>query len=143
MCTKDFELPPNFPGGKPYKVKAGSSIWFPDHAIQNDPQYFSNPHVFDPDRFFLKEVSTNHPAYFPFGVGPRICIGNRFALQEVKVVLFQLLLRCNFRISSKTRLPMEYQKPSFVLTAKGGFWLQMEPRENQNINGSVHEKKHK
>lgn len=144
MCESEFELPPTLPGGSSFTLKPGDNVWFPVYALQRDPQYFPNPNKFDPERFYQKEVNANNLAYIPFGLGPRMCIGNRFALQEVKTVLFNLLVRCNFKLSSKTNVPMKYSKSSFPMLSEGGFWIKLEPRKNINLglqtgytNGSV------
>lgn len=128
LCSKTIELPPALPGLKPIVLKPGTNIWFPVASIQHDPKYFENPKRFDPDRFLLKKASTSQSTFLAFGMGPRNCIGNRFALLETKVVLFNLLARCSFKPCSKTCIPMQLNKRNFSASAKGGFWLQMEAR---------------
>jgi len=85
---KDFELPPTLPGAKPYIVKAGTLIWIPFYGLPHDPKYFPEPEKFRPERFLdeNRENECNVNAYYPFGLGPRMCIGNRFALLETKVM---------------------------------------------------------
>lgn len=131
LCVKDFELPPALPGGKPLTVKAGVNIWIPVYSIQHDPNYFDNPEKFDPDRFLNdgKRIMSSG-AYFPFGIGPRMCIGNRFALIEIKVLLCHLLARCDLKPCSKTCHPLEFAKGVMAVTAKNGFWVNIEPRSN-------------
>ena len=53
----------------------------PIYGIQRDPQYYPEPKKFNPDRFHddPKQMS-NSPSFLSFGVGPMMCIGNRFAL---------------------------------------------------------------
>ncbi|XP_011704047.1 PREDICTED: cytochrome P450 9e2-like, partial [Wasmannia auropunctata] len=84
VCVKDFELPPALPGLKPFSLKKGQGVWIPVYALQRDPTYFEEPDKFDPERFCgeRKKNSLNSGAYLPFGLGPRMCIGNRFALLE-------------------------------------------------------------
>nr|ACE75339.1 cytochrome P450 [Glyptapanteles indiensis] len=130
VCTESFELPPTLPGIKPLKVNPGDNLWIPAWAIHRDPEYFPNPDKFDPERFMGDAKDTiNHSAYLPFGVGPRMCIGNRFALLEIKVLFFYLLAKCNITPSKKMILPMRLSKKSFALMADGGFWLDIQPRK--------------
>nr|ACE75343.1 cytochrome P450 [Glyptapanteles indiensis] len=130
VCTKSFELPPTLPGSKPLIVNPGTDLWIPLWSIHRDPQHFPNPDKFDPERFMGEAKDTiNHSAYLPFGVGPRMCMGNRFALMEIKVLFFHLLAKCNITLSKKMILPMRLSKKNFMLTADGGFWLDIQPRK--------------
>nr|XP_031837097.1 cytochrome P450 9e2-like [Nomia melanderi] len=131
-CSKDFELPPALPGGEPVTVKAGTIFWVAVHSIHHDPRYFENPHHFDPERFLQdgKRIM-NSGAFVPFGLGPRMCIGTRFALTEIKVLLFYIFARSNAKACSKTTIPLELSKvTTFINTASKGFWVKMEPRKN-------------
>jgi len=132
LCVKDFELPPALPGLKPFLVKQGQCIWIPVYGLQHDPNYFKNPEKFDPERFRgeQKKDSLNCGAYFPFGLGPRMCIGNRFALLETKVLLFHLLARCDLKTCEKTPIPLKIAKDGFTMKPEGGFWLNIVPRRN-------------
>ncbi|XP_071567882.1 cytochrome P450 9e2-like [Temnothorax nylanderi] len=132
MCLKDLELPPALPGIKPFTIKKGCGIWVPVYGLQNDPKYFQEPEKFDPERFLSerKKDSLNCGAYLPFGLGPRMCIGNRFALLETKVLLFHLLARCELKPCEKTSVPMKIAKNSFLMKPEGGFWLNVTPRKN-------------
>jgi cytochrome P450 family 9 len=132
LCVKNFELPPALPGLKPFPIKEGQGIWIPVYALQHDPNYFKEPEKFDPERFCGEEKknSLNCGAYFPFGLGPRMCIGNRFALLETKVLLFHLLARCDFKICDKTPIPLKIAKDGFNMKPEGGFWLKVLPRKN-------------
>ncbi|XP_032683015.1 cytochrome P450 9e2-like [Odontomachus brunneus] len=131
-CTEDFELPPTLPGAKPYTVKKGDIVWIPIHALQHDPKYFENPEKFYPERFLgeQKKHILNTGAYLPFGLGPRMCIGNRFALLETKVLLFHLLARCDLLPCEKTPIPLKLNKDMFNMKPEGGFWLKAIPRKN-------------
>ncbi|XP_076179536.1 cytochrome P450 9e2-like [Ptiloglossa arizonensis] len=126
-CVKEFELPPATPDSKPVVLKPGDMVIFMPFSIQRDPKYFPEPLRFDPDRFLSGEVPQNH--YFPFGIGPRACIGNRFAIMEVKIAIFYLLLRCDVEPCSKTQHPIRFSKKTFVLSADNGFWLSFKARK--------------
>ncbi|XP_011308571.1 cytochrome P450 9e2-like [Fopius arisanus] len=133
VCTKTFELPPALPGRKSVIIKPGDGVFLPIYALHRDPEFFPNPNEFYPERFLEDPKGTLHsPAYMPFGAGPRMCIGNRFALLEIKVLLFHLLAKCTLRPGKNMILPLELSKTSFAMTAKGGFWLSLEPRNKWN-----------
>ncbi|KAF7988088.1 hypothetical protein HCN44_007582 [Aphidius gifuensis] len=125
VCTKSFELPPTLPGKKPLRLEPGDFIWMPVYPIQRDPIYFDDPDKFNPDRFIKDPKGTlNSPA----GLGPRMCIGNRFALLETKVLLVHLVAKCQLKLGKKMIMPLEFSN-SMMMSAKGGFWLEIQPRK--------------
>ncbi|XP_033230250.1 cytochrome P450 9e2-like [Belonocnema kinseyi] len=130
VCTGKFELPPVSPGKNPVCIEPGMPIWIPIFALHRDPNYYKNPEEFDPERFLGdNKINMNSGTFLPFGMGPRICIGYRFAILEIKVMLFNLLTRCNFKPCSKTRIPLKVKKDSLILLPEGGFWLKVEARK--------------
>lgn len=133
QCSQDFELPPAVPGGKPFTVKKGTNLWIPSHAIQTDPNYFDNPDQFDPERFLQdgKRI-LGSGTYMPFGIGPRICIGLRFALTEMKVLIFYILARCDVKPCSKTQIPLKMSVNVLTIGAQDGYWMNIQPRKNCN-----------
>ncbi|XP_011150775.1 cytochrome P450 9e2 [Harpegnathos saltator] len=130
-CIKDFELPPTVTGAKPFILKKGQSVWVPVYGLHHDPKYFKDPEKFNPDRFVgeQKKHTLNTGVYLPFGLGPRMCIGNRFALLETKILLFHLLAQCDLLPCEKTPIPLELEKLGFIMKPKGGFWLRAMPRK--------------
>ncbi|MFN0070188.1 MAG: cytochrome P450 [Chloroflexota bacterium] len=87
MATGDDET-----GG--YRIRAGESILMSQWITHRHPEFWENPEGFDPERF-SPERSAGRPrfAYFPFGGGPRQCIGNTFALMEAQLVVATVLQR--------------------------------------------------
>ncbi|CAN7937492.1 unnamed protein product [Ixodes hexagonus] len=68
------------------KVPKGCFVAVPINAMHHDPEYFSDPTKFDPDRFSDENIDSIRPyTYLPFGAGRRNCIGMRFALEAVKL----------------------------------------------------------
>ena len=71
-----------------YRVPEGETVALPIRTIQRDERWFDDPDEFQPDRWDGQlEKEIHNFAYAPFGGGPRICIGNQFALLEAKVAL--------------------------------------------------------
>ena len=77
-----------------YRIEAGSLVILSPWVTHRHPTHWSNPEGFDPERF-APELEKTRPryAYFPFGGGPRLCIGNNFALMEAQLVLATFVSR--------------------------------------------------
>ncbi|XP_076663911.1 cytochrome P450 9e2-like [Andrena cerasifolii] len=131
VCVNEFQLPPATPDSKPVTIKPGGNVWYVPFALQRDPVHFPDPLKFKPERFVEGEFS--HSAYVPFGLGPRACIGNRFALMESKILLFHLLRRCDLEPSADTSVPMKLSKKTFVPAAENGFWMNFRTREQEKV----------
>ena len=130
ICKNKFELPPSLPGKEPVTLEPGTNVWIPVYSIQRDPNNYENPEKFDPERFLGKnKISANATTFIPFGIGPRMCIGNRFALIEMKIIIFHLLSKCNFKVCSKTPIPIKFKKSTFILLPEGGFWIKFQSRK--------------
>ena len=71
-----------------YRIDAGAWVMICPYTSHRDPGTFSNPMRFDPARFApVAERALPRGAYIPFGAGPRVCIGNQFALLEAQIIL--------------------------------------------------------
>jgi cytochrome P450 len=67
------------------QIKAGTTVFISQYLIQNSPNLWEEPEKFDPDRFSPERIAQRSRfAYFPFGAGPRVCIGSNFALMEMQ-----------------------------------------------------------
>lgn len=128
MCTKEFELPPAVPGAKSYTVQPGEELLIPMPGIHYDLDYYEHSERFDPERHIGKRAAQGDATNLGFGLGPRMCIGNRFAVLETKVMFVQLLSKCRLEPCKKTCIPLKYDPSSFVVVPKGGFWLKVLPR---------------
>ncbi|KAK4308866.1 hypothetical protein Pmani_019459 [Petrolisthes manimaculis] len=93
QCTKDYTIP-----GTNVTVRAKDMIMIPTWSIQRDEKYWPQPTKFRPDRFLPENKDQIRSGTFlPFGLGPRNCIGMRFALMEAKLALAKMVL--NFELS--------------------------------------------
>lgn len=126
ICTAPYRLNLN---GQSYNFNVGDMLWIPILGIQRDEKYYPDPEKFDPERFNESNKRNINPAAFlPFGLGPRNCIGSRFALMETKAILFSLLSAFTFEKSEKTQEPLQLQKGGFSIKAANGFWIHLKPR---------------
>nr|BBE49548.1 cytochrome P450 monooxygenase [Adoxophyes honmai] len=130
VCNKEYNLGrPNDKAAKDYIMKKDDVLHIPIYAIHRDPAYFPEPHKFDPERFSEENKHKIQPfTYMPFGLGPRNCIGSRFALCEVKVMVYQLLQHMKVEPSEKTTIPVQLAKDSLGIRIKGGHWLHLTAR---------------
>jgi len=124
----DFEL-------RGYTIPAGANIVMSQWIMHHDPKYFNDPAKFNPDRW-LDPAMQKLPrfAYFPFGGGPRQCIGNSFAMMEAVLLLATIALR--FRLRPVPGHPV-VAVPSFTLRPKHGITMTFEHRESTSTGGSA------
>ncbi|XP_064136966.1 cytochrome P450 4F3-like isoform X1 [Loxodonta africana] len=116
-CTQDIV----FPDGR--VIPKGVICLISIFGTHHNPSVWPNPEVYDPFRFNSENTQKRSPlAFIPFSAGPRNCIGQTFAMTEMKVVLALTLLR--FRVLPDRTEPR--RKPELVLRAEGGLWLQVE-----------------
>ena len=112
--VKDFEL-------RGYKIPASANVVMSPWIMHHHPGYFPDPWKFDPDRW-LPDRAQKLPrfAYFPFGGGPRQCIGNAFAMMEATLLLATIAQRFTLRaVSTEPIIPV----PSFTLRPRSGIYM--------------------
>ena len=97
-----------------YAAPTGAILFASQYLLHRDPRFFDDAERFRPDRF-LPGAKTQQAAYFPFGLGPRRCIGEGFALMEGALVLSTILQRWNFELLPETRLVLD---PKITLRPK-------------------------
>lgn len=118
-CIKDCSI-------GDYEVKDGTTILLSQWLMHHDERYYADPHSFNPDRW-SEEFANHLPkfAYFPFGGGPRICIGNGFAMLESVLALATIMQ--NFHIELAQEKPVELL-PAVTLRPKGGIAMKLTRR---------------
>lgn len=124
--VKDFDI-------AGYRIPAGANVVMSTWVMHHDARYFPDPYKFDPDRW-LSEQSQKLPrfAYFPFGGGPRQCIGNSFAMMEATLLLAAIAQKFRFRaVEGHPVVPI----PSFTLRPKYGIRMTLQCRPTAQTQG--------
>ena len=111
-----------------YHVPAGTQIFVFQWATQRDERFFEDPAAFKPDRWTAEfEAQLPKYAYFPFGAGPRVCVGASFAMMEMILVLATIGQK--FRLSLVPVHPVEVY-PAMSLRPKEGVKVTVEIRNS-------------
>jgi cytochrome P450 len=91
-----------------YTLPAKSTILLCPYTTHRHPAFWEDPDEFNPERFLPERAAARpHFAYFPFGGGPRQCIGNQFALMEAQLILATIAQRYRLRLASQHRVEAE------------------------------------
>ena len=102
-----------------YEIPAGSIVFVSPYIVHRHPRFWEDPEGFDPHRF---EKEPPRGAYFPFGGGPRACIGNGFAMMEAQLVLATVAQRVTFELVPGHPVELE---PSITLRPRHGLAMQL------------------
>ncbi len=104
-----------------FHIPAGTTVVISPYATHRHPQFWPDAEIFDPERF-QAGCSAGRPryAYFPFGGGPRQCIGNSFALLEAQIILAAIIQRYRLEFAPGWKVMPE---PLVTLRPKGGLWM--------------------
>ncbi len=107
-------------------VRRGSKLYLCQYVTHRSPKYFPDPDRFDPDRFSSGEAAQRPRfSYFPFGGGPRQCIGEHFAILEGVTVLALLLPRFRFQLNPDHPVS---PRPTITLRPRHGIRAKILPR---------------
>jgi cytochrome P450 len=107
------------------RIKPGAIISISPWIIQRHTRLWSHPNVFDPDRWDRDDsIESQRNAYLPFSLGPRVCLGAAFALQEATLILSMLVRRFRFEA-----LAGHEPKPVGRLTVRSENGIRLEVKE--------------
>ena len=109
-----------------YHIPAKSQLFMFQWAMHRDPRYFAEPATFSPERW-TEDFTSSLPkyAYFPFGGGPRACIGNYFAMMEIVLALATIGQRFRFSLATDHVVSL---LPAMSLRPKDGIRVVVEQR---------------
>jgi cytochrome P450 len=109
-----------------YRIAKGTNVLMPIMYFHRSEKYWDEPLKFMPERFSPeKKNNIDRYVYFPFGGGPRLCIGNNFALLEMQIILIQLYRRYKFRLKENFVVEPE---PLITLRPKYGMVMKVVKR---------------
>jgi cytochrome P450 len=97
-----------------YHLPAGTTVLASQYTTHRDARFYPDPLRFDPERF-TPEAKSARPrfSYFPFGMGPRQCIGESFAMMEAVLVLATIAQRWSLSLASPRK-----PEPQFLFTLR-------------------------
>jgi len=113
-----------------YDVPKGSLVTVNTFALHHDPRFFDEPERFNPERFSAGwEERIPRYAFLPFGGGPRVCIGNGFAMMEARLIVATMVQRCQLSLEpGQDVVPMQL----VTVRPRHGIRMRMAVRENAN-----------
>ena len=143
-CTEAIEL--EGVKGKKYLMEKDSTVIIPIYSIHHDsgkmlcksilssdiisifiPEHYPDPDAFHPERFDpenggLKSYK-DKGVYLPFGDGPRICLGMRFALLQSKAAIVEIVKNFEISVNNKTAKDLVIDPQEYMNIKTGGLWL--------------------
>ncbi|CAG9563515.1 unnamed protein product [Danaus chrysippus] len=121
--NQDITLPSN---GK--KVPAGTTVVIGTYKLHRSENIYPNPDKFDPDNFLPERSANRHYyAFVPFSAGPRSCVGRKYAMLKLKIILSTILR--NFRVISDLKEEEFKLQADIILKRAEGFKVRLEPRK--------------
>lgn len=111
-----------------YHVPAGTQVVFSQWVMHRHPAYWENPEGFDPERFSPeRSAGRSHGIYFPFGAGPRVCIGSTFAMMELLMIVPMIVQKYRLDLMPS---PAVAPKPTITLRPLHGVPVRARPRQS-------------
>lgn len=127
MCTEDIEV--EIPKDKKISFKKGEIIYVPLYSIQHDEEFYDEPKKFKPERFSAEnggvKAYKDRFVFFPFGDGPRICVGQRFAIMQAKIAITSLIRKFKMTVNEKTPEKPVVHPRALVYYPMGSYWLNL------------------
>ncbi|XP_049696776.2 cytochrome P450 4g15 [Helicoverpa armigera] len=113
---------------KNYVLPAGTTVVVGTFKIHRNPEYYKDPNTFNPDNFLPENTSNRHYySYIPFSAGPRSCVGRKYAILKLKILLATVLR--NYKVTSDVTEEQFKLQADIILKRTDGFRLKIEPRQ--------------
>jgi cytochrome P450 len=118
-----------------YRLPPDSTVVLSQWVTHRHPDVWENPEGFEPERFSPERSAARHRfAYFPFGGGPRLCVGNHFAKMEMTLILAMVAQR--YQLDLVPGHPVELE-PVITLRPKHGILTTLRPRKPESVSAPV------
>nr|AAR26517.1 antennal cytochrome P450 CYP4 [Mamestra brassicae] len=110
------------------QVPAGTTVVVATYKLHRRPDVYPNPTEFDPDNFLPEKSANRHYyAFVPFSAGPRSCVGRKYAMLKLKIILSTILR--SFRVHSDLKESDFKLQADIILKRAEGFKVRLEPRK--------------
>ncbi|XP_018399269.1 PREDICTED: cytochrome P450 4g15 [Cyphomyrmex costatus] len=111
-----------------YTIPAGSTVVVTTFKMHRQPHIYPNPEVFNPDNFLPEKTANRHYyAFVPFSAGPRSCVGRKYAMLKLKIILSTIMR--NYRIKSDIKESDFRLQADIILKRAEGFKIRVVPRK--------------
>lgn len=115
-----------------YTLPAGATVVVATLKIHRRPDIYKNPDRFNPDNFLPENTQNRHYySFIPFSAGPRSCVGRKYAMLKLKVLISTILR--NYRIKSKLTEDDFKLQADIILKRTDGFRIEIEPRNGTSV----------
>ncbi|EDW82168.2 uncharacterized protein Dwil_GK25658 [Drosophila willistoni] len=116
----------------PYTVPKGTTVIVLQYCVHRRPDIYPNPTTFDPDNFLPERMANRHYyAFIPFSAGPRSCVGRKYAMLKLKVLL-STIVRNYIIHSTDTEADFKLQA-DIILKLENGFNISLEKRKYPTV----------
>ncbi|XP_039499371.1 cytochrome P450 4g15 [Drosophila santomea] len=110
-----------------YVIPRGATVTVATVLLHRNPKVYANPNVFDPDNFLPERQANRHYyAFVPFSAGPRSCVGRKYAMLKLKILLSTILR--NYRVYSDLTESDFKLQADIILKREEGFRVRLQPR---------------
>lgn len=126
-CIADCDLPLTMDEQESFTVPAGTTMAIPVMDIHRDPENYKDPLEFIPERFDEEhggvKAFKDKGALLVFGMGPRVCLGQRFAMGQMKAALVDIIRNFKVSLNANTQVPLVLGINEFLFVPQGGVWV--------------------
>lgn len=127
VCSETIDASKS--NGEKVVIEEGSTLLIPVYSIHRDPEYYTEPDKFNPERFDPEHGGVKHfrdrGLFWSFGDGPRMCLGMKFALLQLKIGISKIVENFEISVNPKMVEPIEMDPKQLILNATGGIWLDL------------------